>query len=68
MYLVKTISKTKTHTIKVDAVENGKKVTKEKQVPNTYLWLVLDSGIKILVSAVKKEDKRLLESHARIEK
>lgn len=68
MYLVKTISKKSTHTIKYEVTENGKKVQKEKQVPNTYLWLVLDSGIKILISAVKKVDKRILDSHARVEK
>lgn len=68
MKLIKTISKTQKHKITYETTEGGKKVKKEKEVPNTYLWLVLDSGVKILISAVKKEDKRLLDSHATIER
>lgn len=64
MKLVKVVSKKSTHIIKVKCKENGKEVIKEKQVPNTYLFLELDSGVKILISAVKLEDKRVLESHA----
>lgn len=64
MKLVKVVSKRFTHTIKIKAKENGKEVIKEKQVPNTYLFLELDSGVRVLISAVKVEDKRVLESHA----
>lgn len=64
MKLIKTISKTQKHSI---TYETPKGIQK-KEVPNTYLWLVLDSGVKILISAVKKEDRRLLDSHATIER
>lgn len=68
MKLVKSISKTKKHKITYTVKENGKEVKKEKEVPDTYLWLVLDSGVKILITPVKKEDRRILDAVAFVER
>lgn len=68
MKLVKSISKTRKHKITYTVKENGKEVKKEKEVPDTFLWLVLDSGVKILISAVKKEDRRILDACAFVER
>lgn len=65
MQVVITYSKTKTHKIKVKGADG--KLT-EKEIPNSYTWLVLDNGTKILINAVKKEDKRLLNAVARVER
>ena len=67
MRLVKTISKTKKHSISYVVKENGKEVKKTKEVPNSCLWLVLDSGVKILINAVKDEDKKILNALANVE-
>lgn len=68
MKLVKSISKNKTHKITYIVKENGKEVKKEKEVADTYLWLVLDSGVKILITPVKKEDRRILDAVAFVER
>lgn len=67
MRLLKTISKTKKHAITYVVKENGKEVKKTKEVPNSCLWLVLDSGVKVLINAVKDEDKKILNALANVE-
>lgn len=65
MTLKKVVSKSKKHSIKFKDKKTGKDV--EKQVPNSILLLVLDSGCEVAITPLKKEDTRLLESHARVE-
>lgn len=64
MLLKKIVSKTKTHEIKYKNKE-GKEVKKE--VPNSVIILVLDSGFEIPISCLKKEDNRVLDSQCRVE-